>query len=188
MYSAFAIGKTGDPKALDILSPYIENESEDLNIRLWSIAGLGYLSGDTVTEKLIAFAKVDNVRIRLEAVKALGKLKSNAAQDILAYKALYDPEPAVMKEAKTALQNMGVDLETLGKNQTNMISLKTTAPVSTNKISTNMISAVLTNKVSTNIISTMHTNAVSTNLASTVSTNKIQTKNTNKIQIKPKAP
>ncbi len=147
MYSAYAIGKTGDPQALIILSPFVENENEDLNIRLWSIAGFGYLSGDAVLQKLIGFTKVDNVRIRLEAVKALGILKNNTSAEILTYKALYDPDLTVVKESKKALQNMGIDVENLGKSNTNTStqSLKT---IATNTVNTNK------QPVNTNIINT----------------------------------
>ncbi len=113
MYSAYAIGKSGDNQALDILTPYIENEREDLNIRLWGIAGLAFVKSARVPDMLIRYAKVDNIRIRLEAVKALGKLKSESAKDILKYKAIYDPDLSVKREAKTALQEMGVDVDKL---------------------------------------------------------------------------
>lgn len=128
MYSAFALGKSGDKKSLTILMPIIENETEDINVRLWAIAGLGYIKDPSVTEKLITLVKVDNVRIRLEAVKALGVLKNDSSVDILTYKALYDPELAVKKEAEKALQNMGIDVKKLGNEQTN------TAPANTNKM------------------------------------------------------
>lgn len=113
MYSAYAIGKSGDAKALEILTPYIESEKEDLNIRLWGIAGLAYVNSPKVPEMLIRFSKVDNIRIRLEAVKSLGKLKSAEATEILKYKAIYDPDLGVKREAKTALQGLGVDVEKL---------------------------------------------------------------------------
>lgn len=119
MYSAYGIGKTGDPSAVAILSPFIENESEDLNIRLWSIAGLAYVKDPSIAKKLINFVKVDNVRIRQEAVKALGKLPSSPdVIEILTFKAQYDPELAVKKEAATSLQNFGIDVYKLGKEET----------------------------------------------------------------------
>ncbi len=113
MYSAYAIGRTGSIKAFDILSPYIENEKEDLNIRLWAINGLSYIKSEKSMQKLIDFSKVDNVRLRLEAIKSLGKYEKNdKIIEILKYKAEYDPEFAVKKEAKKALQNMGVEIKT----------------------------------------------------------------------------
>jgi HEAT repeat protein len=115
MYSAYAIGKTGDKQALSVLSPYIENENEDLNIRLWSIAGLAYVKDPSVYNVLVRFVKVDNVRLRVEAIKAFGNLKDKNAEEILIFKALYDPELSVKREAKKALQNMGVDVDKLDK-------------------------------------------------------------------------
>ncbi len=112
MYAAYGIGRTGSQKAFDILSPYIENEKEDLNIRLWSISGLSFVKGEKSIQKLIDFSKVDNVRIRLEAIKSLGKYEKNdKIIEILRYKADFDPEFVVKKEAKKALQNMGIDLD-----------------------------------------------------------------------------
>ncbi len=112
MYAAYGIGRTGSQKAFDILSPYIENEKEDLNIRLWSISGLSFVKGEKSIQKLIDFSKVDNVRIRLEAIKSLGKYEKNdRVIEILRYKAEFDPEFAVKKEAKKALQNLGIDLD-----------------------------------------------------------------------------
>ncbi len=118
MYCAYAIGKTGNSQAVSILSPYIENENEDLNIRLWSIAGISYVKEKGVSEKLINFAKSENVRIRLEAIKSLGHLKDNSsAVELLRYKAVYDPDFGVQKEAKKALLDMGIDLDKENKDK-----------------------------------------------------------------------
>jgi len=118
MYSAFAIGKTGDPQAIPILTPYIENEREDLNIRLWAVAGLSYVNAPGVFEKLILFTKTDNTKVRIEAIRALGRLSNNPdAIELLKYKAKYDPEPAVQKEAINALKKLGIDIEKLKKEE-----------------------------------------------------------------------
>lgn len=112
MYCAYGIGKSGSLKAFDVLAPYIENEKEDLNIRLWAISGLSFVKGDKVLEKLIDFTKVDNTRIRMEAIKSLANYgKNDRVIEILKYKSEYDPEFAVKKEAKNSLQKLGVELE-----------------------------------------------------------------------------
>lgn len=166
-YSAYAIGKSGDDKALEILSPYIENEKEDLNIRLWSISGLAYIHSPEVPKMLIRFSKVDNIRIRLEAVKSLGKLKSAEATEILKYKAIYDPDLGIRREAKTALQNLGVDVEKLVQEASKP---KTDKPVkSTPAVSTNTAPAVKTETVTSNTVKTqaVQTNSVKTEPAKT---------------------
>ncbi|MCX7821159.1 MAG: HEAT repeat domain-containing protein [Brevinematales bacterium] len=139
MYAAYGIGRTGSQKAFDILSPYIENEKEDLNIRLWSISGLSFVKGEKSIQKLIDFSKVDNVRIRLEAIKSLGKYEKNdRIIEILKYKADFDPEFAVKKEAKKALQNMGIDLDkeksTQDKKQEQTATSTTSSTNTTQKI------------------------------------------------------
>jgi HEAT repeat protein len=115
MYSAYAMGKSGNPNVFDILSPIIENENEDLNVRLWAIAGLGYIKDEQIVKKMIGLARVDNTRIRMEAVKALGKIKDPRAEEMLKFKALHDPEHSIKQEAIRILKEMGVDTENLGK-------------------------------------------------------------------------
>lgn len=118
MYCAFAIGKTGDPQAISILTPYIENEREVLNVRLWAVAGLSYVNYPGVFEKLIQFTKTDNTKIRIESIRALGRLANNPeAIELLKYKARYDPEPTVQKEAINVLKKMGIDIEKIKKEE-----------------------------------------------------------------------
>ncbi|OHD54126.1 MAG: hypothetical protein A2Y33_10460 [Spirochaetes bacterium GWF1_51_8] len=114
MYAAFAMGKSGDPSMIDILIPIIEDEKNDINIRVYAIAGLAYIKDAKIVDKMMQLANVDTVRIRIEAVKALGKLKDAKAKELLIFKAFNDPDYTVKKEAKLALQAMGEDLVKLG--------------------------------------------------------------------------
>ena len=114
MYAAFAMGKSGDPAVIDILVPIIEDEKNDINIRVYAIAGLAYINDPKIVDKMMQLANVDTVRIRLEAVKALGKLKDPKSKELLIFKAFHDPDYTVKKEAKLALQAMGEDLVKLG--------------------------------------------------------------------------
>jgi len=113
MYSAYALGKTRVSEAFDILAPVIDNEKEDVNVRLWGLAGLAFLSGPQIGEKVIQYTRSDNILLRTEAIKTLAKLKETRAIEILKYKALYDPEFSVRREAKNALQELGVDVTQL---------------------------------------------------------------------------
>ncbi|URA09938.1 HEAT repeat domain-containing protein [Thermospira aquatica] len=113
MYGAYALGKTKAPEAFDILTPIIDNEKEDVNVRVWGLAGLAFLSGPQVGEKVIQYTRSDNILLRTEAIKTLAKIKETRAIEILKYKALYDPEVSVRKEAKNALQTLGFDLNQL---------------------------------------------------------------------------
>jgi HEAT repeat protein len=118
MYAAYGIGRTGSSKAFDILAPYIEDEKVDLNIRLWGISGLSYVNDQRVVKKLIDFTKVDNMKVRLEAIRSLSRYeKSQEVIEVLKYKALYDPEFSVKKEAKNLLKKLGIDVESSETNQ-----------------------------------------------------------------------
>jgi HEAT repeat protein len=112
MFCAYSIGKSGNIQAINILMPHVENEKEDLNIRLYSIEGLSYVKNRAVFEKMVEFTKSDNTRIRLEAVRALSHSPYNKeAEDLLKYKAVYDPDFNVQKEAKKTLSTMGIELD-----------------------------------------------------------------------------
>jgi HEAT repeat protein len=134
MYSAYALGKTKVAEAFDILAPVIDNEKEDVNVRLWGLAGLAFLSGPQIGEKVIQYTRSDNILLRTEAIKTLAKIKETRAIEILKYKALYDPEFSVRKEAKNALQQLGFDLAQL--EATNTVSSPPNTP-STNAQVTN---------------------------------------------------
>lgn len=114
-YSALAIGRTENPQAITILTPIATNEQEDQTIRLNSIAGLGYVGNEELIPTLELLTKSDDTAIRTEAVKSLGKMKASSAQNILEYKAFSDPEAIVRREAKKALQEMGIDINELSK-------------------------------------------------------------------------
>ncbi len=112
MFSAFAIGKIGNSQAINILTPHIENEKEDINIRLYSIAGLSYIKDKSVFSKLVEFTRSENARIRVEAVKSIANSPDKKdAVEILKYKAVYDPDFDVQKEAKKTLLSMGIDID-----------------------------------------------------------------------------
>ncbi len=125
MYSAYALGKTKVTEAFDILAPVIDNEKEDVNVRVWGLAGLAFLSGPQVGEKVIQYTRSDNILLRTEAIKTLAKIKETRAIEILKYKALYDPEVSVRKEAKNALQALGVDVTQLTNTSTNQVLTNT---------------------------------------------------------------
>ncbi len=112
MFCALSIGKTGSIKAINILTPHIENEKEELNIRLYSIAGISYVKDKGVLQKMIEFMESENPKIRLEAIKAIGRSPDNKeAVDILKFKAVYDPDTDVQKEAKKTLQTLGINID-----------------------------------------------------------------------------
>jgi HEAT repeat protein len=128
MYAAYAMGKSGDPAMIDILVPIIEDEKNDINIRAYAIAGLAFINSPIIIDKMMKLATVDTVRIRIEAIKALGKLKATKAKELLIYKVKYDPDGTVKKEAKLALQAIGEDLVKLGLEKAPPAPAPTPAP------------------------------------------------------------
>ena len=133
MYCAYALGKSTFPEMVPVLMPYVENEKEDINIRLYAIAGLGFIKDAAVTTKLMDWTKLDNTRVRIEAIRSLGKLKDDKAKELLIFKARSDPDFGVQKEAKIALQNYGIYFDTKGMT-VDSNAMKT---ISTNKSVTN---------------------------------------------------
>jgi len=112
MFCALSIGKTGSVRAINILTPLIENEKEDLNIRLYSISGLSYVKDRGVFKKLMEFSESENSRIRLEAIRAIARSPDiKDAEELLKFKASYDPDPDIQKEAKKDLKNIGIDMD-----------------------------------------------------------------------------
>jgi len=128
-YAALAIGRTESPTAIDILSPIVTNEQEEQTVRLNAIAGLGYIPSDATIPIIEQLAKSDNTALRTEAVKSLGKMKSESSQKLLEYRAFNDSEAIVRREAKKALQSLGLDineLEHIRKNEPKDSTITTT--------------------------------------------------------------
>lgn len=109
-YAALGIGRTESTNAVAILSPIAVNEKEDQSVRLNAVSGLGYIANDETISIMEQLTKSDDTALRTEAIKSLGKMKATNAQEILKYKAMKDPEAIVRREAKKALQEMGINL------------------------------------------------------------------------------
>lgn len=118
-YAAIGIGRYESPEASEVLAPIATNEMEDQSLRTGAIMGLGYASNEANVAIMEVLSKSDNTTLRVEAVKSLGRMKSEASQEILKYKAFKDPEAIVRREARTALQAMGIDVDALEKEMRN---------------------------------------------------------------------
>lgn len=108
-YAALGIGRTESTNAIAILSPIAVNEKEDQSVRLNAVSGLGYIANDETITIMEQLTKSDDTSLRTEAIKSLGKMKATNTQEILKYKAINDPEAIVRREAKKALQEMGIN-------------------------------------------------------------------------------
>ncbi|MGL5722205.1 MAG: HEAT repeat domain-containing protein [Brevinema sp.] len=118
-YAATGLGRLATPEAFEILAPIATNETEEQTVRAGAIAGIAYTESSNKLQVMEALSKSDNTTLRTEAVKALGRINNEESQTILKYKAFKDPEAIVRREARTALQSMGVDVDALEKEMRN---------------------------------------------------------------------
>lgn len=75
------------------------------SLRSQIITALAQSGDKNIVTILIKMAKDDDASVRLRAVRELGKLKNNKAVELIRYKAYYDPDLTVQKEARKILKN-----------------------------------------------------------------------------------
>jgi HEAT repeat protein len=111
MYSADALGKIHDARALPVLRAMLAEN--DALIRLYAASALAQFGLDEVFPSLIQGLRDDNAKVREQSAKGLARplspSQAEAAAPILAYKAEYDPEAIVRTAAMQALGAMGGD-------------------------------------------------------------------------------
>lgn len=96
-----ALGRLKDPRAI---KPLAELTGDDET--KWAVPGaLGQIGGKEIIEPLVGFLSDDQKRVRIEAIRALSKLKSQETVSELK-KTLEDPEKEVRLEATNALKNI----------------------------------------------------------------------------------
>jgi HEAT repeat protein len=86
-----ALGRTGDPRAVDLILRMLETEAGDLNLRMGAIFGLGILGDVRAVEPLLHALTDEYCIIRSIAAWGLGELHDERAVDGL-IRALRDPE------------------------------------------------------------------------------------------------
>jgi HEAT repeat protein len=107
-YAAVALGKLGDPEALEPLINLYNDEGDDSMIRAFAVSGLMYFEDPQVEDLLLQALKRDSYwKIRVTACEGLAKMGSVDAIDILDFKLRRDTENNVKKAAAKALGEYG---------------------------------------------------------------------------------
>ena len=109
IYGAWALGKLGEDsaEAIPVLLPLLSDSHEEVRNRVcWALGQIGIVTPE-ILSKLIELSLHDpNPKIRMQAVVALGNLKSAESLSTL-LKALEDPEWMVRLESVLALDRLG---------------------------------------------------------------------------------
>lgn len=105
MYSADALGKIGDPRAVPVLKEVFSEQ--DALLKAYAASALSNFDAEGVVEILIQGLRDSNWRVRVTSAKGLGEMDAEEAVDILIYKVKNDPENVVRLEAITALGKIG---------------------------------------------------------------------------------
>lgn len=80
-------------------------------LHLYSIAALARLGDQEAVPKLINALRSNSAAVRLKAISIIKGFKEKRTIDILKYKMKNDPNARVRREAKSALKEMGVNVE-----------------------------------------------------------------------------
>jgi len=78
---------------------------------LYSVAALARLGDQAAVPKLINALRSNSSQMRLKAITLIKEFKEKRTIDILKYKMKYDQNDKVRKQARKALEEMGVDIK-----------------------------------------------------------------------------
>lgn len=99
-------------KVIDEIDGYIfKKRKKYYNFYMYCITALARLGDPKAYPRLLNSLKSNNSMVRLKAIKLLKDLKDKRSIDILKYKAEYDPNAKVQKEAKITLKEFGIDFD-----------------------------------------------------------------------------
>lgn len=105
MYSAEALGKIGDPRALPALVRAANGE--DPQVRGTAVAALASFKGPEAEGAVVQALRDSVPAVRLAAVKAAASLSIRAAEPFLRFRARNDPDRKVKDESIKALGTLG---------------------------------------------------------------------------------
>ena len=111
-----ALGKIGDPRALETLLPYIEGDANPPLQRI-TLQAIGEIGDEEATQAVADRLVADEPEVRTEAARALGRIGDTRAIDPLANVLAEDDEDSVRTSAAWALNQIGTEkaLETAGQ-------------------------------------------------------------------------
>jgi hypothetical protein len=104
MYSATSLSKIGKESVLDTLAAVIDDQSHE--VAEYAVNGIAEIGSNKAGDILVEALRSDYDKVRYYAVVGLSKMKFKKAEDILKFKAEYDSNESVRKEAKKALENI----------------------------------------------------------------------------------
>ena len=118
-YAANALARLGAKEAakdIDSVIATIESypfkkRKEHYTLYIYCVAALARLGDEKAYPRLVDALKSDNAMVRLRAIRLLKDMKDQRTIDILKYKRDYDPNMAVQKAAREALEEMGIRSE-----------------------------------------------------------------------------
>jgi len=96
-------------KAIDSYDP--KKKKNYYTLYLYSVAALARLGDQEAVPKLINALRSNSAQVRLKAITLIKEFKDKRTIDILKYKMKYDQNDKVRKEARKALEEMGVEVK-----------------------------------------------------------------------------
>ena len=96
-------------KTIDAYDP--KKKKNYYTLYLYSVAALARLGDQEAVPKLINALRSNSAQVRLKAITLIKEFKDKRTIDILKYKMKYDQNDKVRKEAKKALEEMGVEVK-----------------------------------------------------------------------------
>jgi HEAT repeat protein len=104
MYSASSLSKIGGELSLAALAEVINDETHE--VAEYAVNGIAKMETEKGGEYLIKALRSDYDKVRYYAILGLSKIKYRKAVNILEFKAEYDSNELIRKEAAKALENI----------------------------------------------------------------------------------
>lgn len=104
-----SLGALGDPRGAELLEPLLNDSSISPTLQASAVLSFGQLKGEEAFDTLMFFVRGDSVWVRIAAVTALGRLKSDAALEQLLSLADTEEDPRVMAALADAIGTRPTD-------------------------------------------------------------------------------
>jgi len=104
MYAVYSLGEVGGESVLGILGELLRDESHE--VAEYAVKSISIIASEKSGIYLIGALRSDYDKVRYYAAIGLGELQYGDAADILAFKAEYDTNEIVRREAQKALEQI----------------------------------------------------------------------------------